>query len=136
MTKNNKKNNKCRKNKFKHLTLDERIKIEINYRDGRSLREIAEILGDGRSASAICREVDGKPRIGKGKYQAYIAHEKAITKLEKRGRRLRLKNDLIRSYTKEKIKLGWSPEQISIRLPIDHKGQEISYEAIYQFVYA
>lgn len=34
------------------------------------------------------------------------------------------------------MKLGWSPEQISIRLPIDHKGQEISYEAIYQFVYA
>jgi IS30 family transposase len=34
------------------------------------------------------------------------------------------------------MKLGWSPEQISIRLSIDHKGESISYEAIYQFVYA
>ena len=33
------------------------------------------------------------------------------------------------------MKLGWSIEQISIRLPIDHKRQSISYEAIYQFVY-
>ncbi len=32
--------------------------------------------------------------------------------------------------------IGWSPEQISLRLPIDHKGQTISHEAIYQFVYA
>jgi IS30 family transposase len=30
----------------------------------------------------------------------------------------------------------WSPEQISLRLPIDHPGNEISYEAIYQFIYA
>lgn len=34
------------------------------------------------------------------------------------------------------MKLGWSPEQISIRLPIDHAGKTISHEAIYQFVYA
>mgnify|MGYP001614215588 FL=1 len=36
----------------------------------------------------------------------------------------------------EKMKIGWSPEQISIRLPIDHPGNDISHEAIYQFVYA
>jgi IS30 family transposase len=34
------------------------------------------------------------------------------------------------------MRLGWSPEQVSIRLPIDHPGNNISYEAIYQFVYA
>ncbi len=34
------------------------------------------------------------------------------------------------------MKIGWSPEQVSIRLPIDHPGNDISYEAIYQFVYA
>jgi len=119
-----------------HLTLDERIKIEIAYRDGKSFRKIAETLDNGRSASAICREISGKPRKGIGKYQAYISHYKSFAKREKRGKRPRLKNTLIRTYTIEKMKLGWSPEQISIRLPIDHKGQKISYEAIYQFVYA
>jgi IS30 family transposase len=34
------------------------------------------------------------------------------------------------------LKIGWSPEQISIRLPIDHPDNKISHEAIYQFVYA
>jgi IS30 family transposase len=48
----------------------------------------------------------------------------------------RLKKELIRIYVTKKMKLGWSPEQISIRLPKDHKGESISYEAIYQFVYA
>lgn len=128
--------NKCTGYRFSHLTLDERIKIEIGYQEGRNFREIAKILSNGRSASAICREVAGKPRKGRGKYQAYVAHNKAFAKREKRGKRPRLKNDLIRAYATEKMKLGWSPEQISIRLPIDHKGEEISHEAIYQFVYA
>lgn len=133
MTKTNK---PCKVSRFTHLTLDERIRIEVEYQAGRSFREIALSLGNGRSASAVCREVDGKPRKGIGKYQAYIAHNKACDLREERGKRPRLKNDLIRLYTVEKMKLGWSPEQISIRLPMDHKGQEISYEAIYQFVYA
>jgi IS30 family transposase len=119
-----------------HLSLDDRINIEIAYREGRSFREIAAILGGGRSASTICREVAGKPRRGNGKYQAHIAHKQAFAKREARGKRPRLKNNLIRAYTVEKLKIGWSPEQISIRLPIDHKGQNISPEAIYQFVYA
>lgn len=129
-------NNKGTGYRFIHLMLDERIRIEIEYQGGRSFREIAKVLGHGRSASAICREVGGRPRRGLGKYQAYVAHNKALAKREKRGKRPRLKNDLIRTYTKDKMKLGWSPEQISLRLPIDYKGQEISHEAIYQFVYA
>lgn len=137
MRKTNKNNIKQRiGHVFTHLSLDERIKIEMHYREGMSFREIANILGNGRSASAICREVAGKPREGTGKYQAYIAHNKACNKREKRGKRARLKNNLVRAYTVNKLKLGWSPEQISIRLPIDHKGESISHEAIYQYIYA
>ncbi len=120
---------------FKHFNLDDRIRIEIKYREGLSFRDIATYLGNGRSASSICREIDGRPRRGIGKYQAYTAHEKA---LERRfgKKEVRLKSEFIRKYMKEKMQLGWSPEQISIRLPIDHPGNHISYEAIYQFVYA
>ncbi len=126
---------KNKKHAFNQLTLDDRIRIEIKYRDGLSFREIASHLGNGRTASSVSREVGGKPRRGIGKYQAYRSHALA---LERRfGKKPdRLKNDLIRSYVKEKMKLGWSPEQISLRLPIDHRGNEISHEAIYQFVYA
>jgi IS30 family transposase len=127
-----------RKNKkrvFKQLTLDDRIRIEIKYRDGLSFHAIASYLGNGRTASSILREINGKPRKGTGKYQAYVSHEKS---LERRyGKKpIRLKNDLICLYVKEKLKIGWSPEQISIRLPIDHPRSEISHEAIYQFIYS
>ena len=124
-----------KKRSFKQFTLNDRIKIEIRYRDGRSLREIAKELDSGRTAGSVSTEIAGKSRKGIGKYQAHIAHEKALEKRHgKKG--FRLKNVLIQSYVVEKMKLGWSPEQISIRLPIDHVGETISYEAIYQFVYA
>lgn len=123
-----------KKRLFKQFSLDDRIRIEIRYRDGYSMREIADYLGNGRNASSICREIGGKPNKGLGKYIAYVSHEKALDK--RFGKKtVRLKNDLVRNYVIEKMKLGWSPEQIAIRLPIDHKGESISYEAIYQYVY-
>jgi IS30 family transposase len=124
-----------KKRLFKQFSLDDRIRIEIRYRDGYSMREIAEYLGNGRNVSSVYREIGGKPNKGLGKYIAYVSHEKALDK--RFGKKtVRLKNDLIRNYVIEKLKLGWSPEQISIRLPIEHKGESISYEAIYQYVYA
>lgn len=124
-----------KKKSFKQLNLEDRIKIEIKYQEGWSCRAIAKYLGNGRTAGTICREIGGKPKKGIGKYQARVNHGKALQKrLNKKP--FRLKNDFIRSYTKEKLQLGWSPEQVSLRLPIDHPGNEISYEAIYQFVYS
>jgi transposase, IS30 family len=35
----------------------------------------------------------------------------------------------------EKLKTGWSPEQIAGRIEIDCAGKRVSHEAIYQFVY-
>lgn len=130
------KKNKIKKDRrcFSQLTLNDRIKIEIRYRDGWSLRKIAEYLGNGRTAGSVCREISGKPRRGIGKYQAHINHAKA---LEKRfgKKQMKLKNEVVLSYVVEKLKLGWSPEQIAIRLPIDHNGETISHEAIYKYIY-
>jgi IS30 family transposase len=47
-------------------------------------------------------------------------------------------NERLGVYVVAKIKLGWSPEQIAIRLPIDFEEDEtmrISREAIYEWVY-
>ena len=135
MNKNIKRQKQKKKRSFKQFSLNDRIKIEIRHRDGWSLRKISEELGSGRTAGSVSREIGGKPRKGIGKYQAHIAHENALEKrYGKKG--FRLKNVLIQKYAVEKMKLGWSPEQISIRLPIDHKGENISYEAIYQYIYA
>ena len=86
-----------------------------------SLTDIAKRLGDGRTKSSVSREVAGKPRKGVGKYQAYVSREEA---LERRygKKQFRLKSEFIRAYVKEKMKLWWSPEQVSLRLPIDHQA--------------
>lgn len=135
MQKNKKRRAQKHKREFSQLTLEDRIKIEIKYREGLGVNAIARYLGNGRTASSVSREIGGKPRKGLGKYQAHVNHGQAL--LRRLGKKPnRLKNGLIRSYMNEKLKLGWSPEQVSIRLPIDHPGNEISHEAIYQFIYA
>ena len=120
------------------LTLRERIDIEHKYRYGVAISEIAKCLN--RHRGTIYREIDGRPRIGKGKYCADIAHRQALLRIAKRGNIpiLKYHEDLYK-YVVDKLKLGWSSEQISIRLPIDFvddNTMRISHEAIYQYVYS
>ena len=130
-----KNNNKTKK--FKQLNLNDRIQIEIKRNLGWSLSDIAKHLGAKRNRSTVSREIGGRPRKGRGKYEAYKAHCQAIERVKDRGKRERLKNEVIRTYTKTKLKLGWSPEQIEIRIGIDlGKEYKISDEAIYQYIYS
>lgn len=129
-----------RKNKKKNspLTLRERTIIEVRYRDGNSIRNIAKEIE--KNPSTVSREIDGKPPRGIGKYIADVSHRKALERIAKRGNRSKLdKNENLKEYIINKMKLGWSPEQISIRLSLDYKRDEnmrASYEAIYRYVYA
>lgn len=120
--------------RYKHLTVFERTRIGEKNKEGLDATQIAKLVK--RDRSTIIRELarNGAPKTTR--YRAESAHTKALERRERRGVRPRLKNDTIKRYVIEKLKEGWSPEQISIRLPIDHKGQSISAEAIYQFVYA
>ncbi len=134
--KSEKKKKKTKSREFKQLTLDERIKIELYYYNGKSFRDILKLLGTNRSIGTISNEVAGKTRKGRNKYSAYQAHEKALIKRGEGGKRSRLKSKFIIDFVVEKLKLGWSPEQIAIRLPIDYPSKNISYEAIYEYIYA
>lgn len=74
-----------------------------------------------------------------GRYRADIAQKKCEERRKNQGRKSKLSRDeTLLKYVVSKLRLGWSPEQISIRLPIDFSDKEdmnISYEAIYQFIY-
>jgi len=122
----------------KPLNLRERIEIEHKYRYGKTVSNIAKSLN--RHKSTIYREIDGKPRIGRGRYQADIAHRKALKRIANRGNKYVLDiNEELYNYVVEKLKIGWSPEQISIRLPIDFPNNEfmrISHESIYTYIYS
>jgi len=119
------------------LTLSDRIVIEIRYRDGCSMRDIAKELN--KNPGTISREIDSKPPRGVGKYIAYVAHRKALERIKKRGNLSKIdKYPKLKKYVLSKLKLGWSPEQISGRMENEYphsKIMRISHEAIYQYIY-
>jgi transposase, IS30 family len=127
-----------KKKTFKRLSYKERVLIENRYCvDYKSKKAIARELK--RPVSTISREIAGKPRKGRGKYNADIAQRVSDEKRGNQGRDGKLEsNKQLQEYVIEKLTLGWSPEQISIRLKIeftDDKTMRISYEAIYQYIY-
>lgn len=117
---------------YNHLDLEERERIAILRAEGKSLREIARLLG--RSHSTLVRDLKRCQADETGFYLPFLANLKALMK---QGviRKRTLKCPEIRAYVRAKIALGWSPEQVSGRLPKDLPGFSISHEAIYQFVY-
>jgi IS30 family transposase len=130
---------KKKKNKGgKPFSLKERGVIEARWcRDFKKITEIAKELE--RNKSSVSREIGGKPRIGRGKYNADQAHWRALEHIAKRGNVPKTRsNQRLKEYIEEKLKLGWSPEQVSIRLPIefpDDDTMRIATESVYQEVY-
>lgn len=118
---------------YKHLSIEEREKIQELLWQKASMRSIAKVLG--RSPASISREIQrNKPRE-RNVYGPRIAHKRALEHRKHRGRTERLKSDFIRTYVITHLKRKWSPEQISNTLK--EKYQEyISHEAIYRFIYA
>jgi IS30 family transposase len=117
--------------KYEHLSILEREKIQELFWKNESIRHISRILG--RSPSSISRELKKNFPL-KRQYTPRVANERALEKRKLRGRKLRLKNGFIRRYVIDHLKSGYSPEQVSGRLKLDHQ-QSISHEAIYQYIY-
>lgn len=117
------------------LSLEEREKIAVLKACGKSLREIAALLG--RHHSSLSRELRrNKSRLFDSRgYWPAQAQIKARKRKSKASRKPRLRNAQIRSYVVEKLKKFWSPELIAGRIPLDLPGLKISHEAIYQFIY-
>jgi len=118
---------------YKHLTVEERERIQELLWQKASIRSIAAAIG--RNPSSVSRELLKNYPLEQNRYTSRLAHERALIKRKSRGRIERLKNDSIRSYVVEQLKRRWSPEQIAGRMEKDI-GEHISHEAIYQYVYA
>lgn len=116
------------------LTLAEREEISRGLAQGLSMRAIAGIIG--RCPSTVAREV--ARNHGRAKYRALQADKRAVL-ARKRPQKLRLeKNPVLRNYVLERLRIGWSPEQISARLRRDYsqnQRMQISHEGIYRAVY-
>lgn len=119
---------------YHHFSIEEREKILIFSREGKSIRSIAGLLG--RSASSVSREIM-RNRSHKTGYSA-VAAEKKYQQRRKKCRRHRLLEN------QERLKLiktlfleqQWSPEEIDQRLVFENNPLRVSYTTIYRGIYA
>ena len=118
---------------YKHLSQEEREIIANLLSGGSSLGDIAKAVG--RDKSTISRELNRNSPPERRRYVPCRAHARACERKTGANKHERLKNDLIRQYVKAGLAKGWSPEQISGRIRLDHPGESINHEAIYQYIY-
>jgi transposase, IS30 family len=116
------------------LGFEERIEIAIRVARGESNAQIAR--GLGRHRSTIGREI---ARVrSRGHYRPVAAQRKA-DRLKQRPKPTRMADSpRLLSAVCAGLGEGWSPQQISARLKVDHpddREMRISHETIYQSLY-
>lgn len=122
-----------------HFTHNERICLQNLLSEGKSLRQIALVLG--RSPSTISREIK-RNRIkypkhkSNNKYHYHHWRAQILTICRrKQDRRTALKpNSFKYNYIIEKLNRFWSPEQISMRLRTDYPDQIVGVSTIYRYI--
>jgi transposase, IS30 family len=124
------------KNTHCKLTAPERKLIATWLEKGISNKEVGRRLC--RHPTTIANEI--KRNSFKYKYYEPLHAQERAEKRKKRAWKAKqpLKNKHVYSYVMERLKWGWSPEQISGRLKKDYSNDEywhISHEAIYQYIY-
>ena len=121
---------------YEQLSLRERIEIELLNQAGRSMRKIAVILG--RAASTICRELARNAKTTKqwrGHYEGERAHGLALRRRAWDARHKLSRQPELASLVRDRLAMGWSPEQIAGRLAREKGHSIISHESIYRFIY-
>jgi IS30 family transposase len=116
------------------LSLTEREEISRGIASGHSMRKIAS--GLGRAPSTVSREI--ARHGGRGTYRAQTAEEGAWN-LGRRPKRCRLaSHGRLRRTVATKMRMEWSPQQISGWLKREYPNDEamhISHETIYRSLF-
>lgn len=116
---------------YHHLTYDKRCQIQTLKERGDSLEKIAETLKVHRSS--IYREITRNSKDSN--YEYHEANKKAIDRRHAASsQKTKMTSGLI-STIQEKLKLQWSPEQISGRLKRLYGSKSVSHEVIYSYVW-
>lgn len=122
------------KREYKHLSYEERVLIRGLRKQGFSIREVSKELC--RAPSTVSRELNRNEQFS-GTRVIYpdFAQMKANGRRHRAYRKPRLKSKRIQKYVERKLRLGWSPEQISGRMKLSGFGVTVSHESIYQYIY-
>jgi len=120
-------------NKHKKLSAGERDKIAVWLASDLSLRQISRQLN--RSVSTISDEIERNSI--KGEYHSINAQSLSWSRNFESRKTNPLKNPKIFKYVVDKLRSGWSPEQIAGRLRRGNHGKIIiCHETIYRYIYS
>jgi transposase, IS30 family len=118
---------------YHHLNQEERDQLAVMRGQGKTLREMAQVLG--RSFGTLSREL----RRNEGTLERYFPHaaqRKAAQRASLSHRSQRLEHPGLRQRVWTLLEKGWSPELISGRLKhYEPELPSVSPEAIYQWIY-
>ncbi len=116
---------------YKQLTLSKRYHISTLLKQGYKQKDIANEIGV--DPSTICRELK-RNRTNMRGYSAESAEIKSSSRHKQKQKRTFLTKP-IEKYIRAKLKLDWSPEQLSGRMKLDI-GVSVAHESIYRYIYA
>ena len=126
------------KQRYKHLSSEDRGVILAEHRRGSSLRDVGLLLG--RAASTIGREL-ARGRLGDALYDPQVARSvHDARRLLCRPRTKLVQGSPLHDWVRRKlVHQRWSPEQIAARLRAmrpDDPTARVSHETIYAAIYA
>lgn len=127
-------NHETDNNMAKQITDDQRNQIYALKKAGHKQKEIAKLLN--KSPSAISRELE-RNLTKQGRYSPRNAKLKTKERRINANKRFKKieNNEVLRRYIVRKLKLYWSPEQITGRWNRERKGKHIGKDSVYKFVY-
>jgi IS30 family transposase len=117
--------------RYTQLSIEDRCRMASLQDQGASIRQIAADLD--RAPSTVAREIrrNAGRQVG---YRPGYAQEQAKARRWKGSKLERDAN--LRHAVLDRLKQGWSPEQIAGRLARDNAHPSVSHETIYRFIHA
>lgn len=122
---------------YTHLTQNEHEFIFLQLHQGESSRRIARALG--RNHSTLLREIQRNSSSSEESQGSRYSPALAAPLAKQRRRNskwAKLDDPSLQRWVIRHLTRGWSPEQLAGRLNRDAPHAAVSYETIYQFIYA
>lgn len=117
---------------YRHINSEDRLKIHRLLLQGHCTQEIALQLRFHRAT--LYREL-GRNSCQLG-YRPDLASQQALLRRRNRMVAKLDKNQKLKQFVLEKLKIGWSPQQIAGRANRDAGSTVICHESIYQYIYS
>lgn len=121
--------------KYAHFSKTDRMELSILLKKGYSIRTIAKVLE--KNPSSVSREI--KRNSVNGEYNSQKANHKSRVKRKHskyQGMKI-VSSEWMHDYIEEKMKIGWTPEEISGRLKRENNDMPvISAKSIYKYLYS